>query len=281
MIEYDLHIHSTASDGLLDPNKIFEVAKKKGLKGFSITDHDTVYALDTCNSLSKKYKIDFIPGIELSTYFNELEVHILGYYIDYKNEELLEFLSYIQQSRIQRINKMVERIKDLGYDISIEEIRLQADSKTKSLGRPHIGRLLVKKGYFKDTIEAFENLLERGKPGYVERYKLSTEDAIALIKKVGGLPVIAHPFVIDEKLNLNDIKQLIIKFKECGAIGIEVFHSLQNNKQSEFLYKIALENDMVITGGSDCHGILNNGEYLLGNYGINSTLLKRLESVKR
>lgn len=276
MIEYDLHIHSTASDGLLDPSIIFEIAKKKGLKGFSITDHDTVDSLNTCNNLSTKYKIDFIPGIELSTYFDGLEVHILGYYIDYKNEELLEFLSYMQQSRIQRINKMVERIKNLGYDISIEEIQLQADSKTKSLGRPHIGRLLVKKGYFKDTVEAFETLLEKGKPGYVERYKLSTEDAITLIKKVGGIPVIAHPFVIDENLSFNDIKQLINKFKEYGAIGIEVFHSLQNDKQSEFLYNIALENDMAITGGSDCHGILNNGEYLLGNYGIDSTLFKHL-----
>lgn len=281
MIEYDLHIHTKASDGLLEPNTIFKIAKGKKLTGLSITDHDTVDALESSEILSKKYSIDFIPGIELSSFYNGLEIHILGYYIDYRNFELLEVLKFLQQSRIERINKMIDKIIKQGYNIKIEEVELEAGSDVKSLGRPHIGRVLVKKGYFKDTSEAFDKLLESGKPGYVERYKLLTKDAISLIKKSKGIPVIAHPFIIDNNLNIFDIKDLILNLKEYGAVGIEVYHSLQSNKQSKALYEIAKQNNMIITGGSDCHGICTNGEYILGKYGVSSTEIYELKELKR
>ncbi|SKA86723.1 hypothetical protein SAMN05443428_107128 [Caloramator quimbayensis] len=281
MIEYDLHIHTKASDGLLDSDAIFKIAKKKKLIGLSITDHDTVDSLEDCELLSKMYGIDFIPGIELSSFYNGLEIHVLGYYIDYRNLELLEDLKFLQQSRVKRIYEMIDKITKQGYDIRVEEVELEAGSNVKSLGRPHIGRVLVKKGYFKDTSEAFDKLLESGKPGYVERYKLLTKDAISLIKKAKGLPVIAHPFIIDNSLDIFDIKELILNLKEYGAEGIEVYHSLQSNSQSKALYEIAKQNKMIITGGSDCHGICTNGEYILGKYGVGSTEIDELKKLKR
>lgn len=280
MVEYDLHIHSTASDGLLEPYKIFEVAKSKNLKGIAITDHDTVNSLGYCEHISKEFNIDFIPGIELSSYYNDYEVHILGYYIDYNNKNLLEFLSFLQNTRIERINKMVDKIKFLGYDISYEEVINEAGNKVTSIGRPHIGRLLVKKGYFKDTTEAFDVLLERGKKGYVERYKLSAKEAVSLIKKSNGLPVIAHPFLIDKNLKIEELENIILKFKDYGIIGIEAFHSLQSVEQSKYLCELAFKNNMIITGGSDCHGILNDGEYMIGSYGIDSSNFKLLKELK-
>ncbi|MCX7885381.1 MAG: PHP domain-containing protein [Caloramator sp.] len=280
MIEYDLHIHTKASDGLLEPDRIFQIAKEKKLKGLSITDHDTIDSLEICNYLSKKYNLYFIPGIELSSFFKGLEIHILGYYIDYKNEELLNLLKRLQLSRIQRANKIVDKIQKLGYDIKINEVELEAGN-INSLGRPHIGRVLVKKGYFKDTSEAFDKLLESGKPGYVERYKLETKEAIDFIKKSGGIPVIAHPFIINKNLDIWDIKNVIINLKEYGAAGIEVYHSLQSRNQSDKLYEIAIQENMIITGGSDCHGIFYNGDYILGKYGVNSCHIEKLKALKR
>lgn len=173
MVDYDLHIHSTASDGLLIPDKIFKIALNKGLKGISITDHDTVNALSECNRSASVYGMDFIPGIEISSDYKDYEIHILGYYIDYKDEILLDFLDWLQQTRVDRNKKMIELLREQGYDIHYEEIVRKINIQNKSIGRPHIARLLIEKGYFNSINEVFNKLLGTDKPAYVNRQKVS------------------------------------------------------------------------------------------------------------
>lgn len=281
MIEYDLHIHTDASDGLLTPEKVFEIAKTKGLKGISITDHDTVSAITKSKYLSASFGIDFIPGIELSCDYSGLEVHILGYYIDNEDKNLNNFLSKLQSSRFERSKRIVDTIRSLGFNISYEEVEKEAGSNYKSLGRPHIGRVLVNKGYYKDLAEVFDKLLNRGKPGYIERYKVSVNEGIEKIKEWGGIPVIAHPMIIEGIESISDIESFIVELKEYGALGIEVYHSLQSSRDSELLYEIAERHNMIITGGSDCHGICSDNEYTLGSYGVDSNKVLKLKSLKR
>jgi predicted metal-dependent phosphoesterase TrpH len=152
MVEYDLHIHTTASDGILSPEQVFDIAVNKHLKGIAITDHDTVDALKKCSELSQSFGIEFIPGIEISCDYDGLEVHIIGYYIDYEDKELCELLSTIQKSRIDRAKNMILKLRTIGYDITFEEVLANGGSDIQSIGRPHIARILVNKGSFSSVL---------------------------------------------------------------------------------------------------------------------------------
>lgn len=272
MIDYDMHVHSTYSDGVLSVKEIIEICKKRSLKGVSITDHDTVAAFEDTHYLEEK-SLDIIPGVELSTSYNGEEVHILGYNIDYKNENLLKTLNKIKNFRVNRVEEIVNKLKHLGYDIEIEEVFSKA-SKESSIGRPHIARCLVEKGYFKDTNLAFEKVLGNNKPGFVERYKLSSEDGINLIKSSGGIPVLAHPCII-QSFGLSKVITDMIKY---GIEGIEVFHTLHSRLNEGELLNFAIKNNLLITGGSDCHEKLaSNGEFVIGSKGITLDHIQKLK----
>lgn len=279
-IEYDLHIHSNASDGMLNPNLIMEIALGKGLKGIAITDHDTIGSLQECLKISVNYNLDFIPGIELSTNYNGVEVHILGYYIDYENKELMDFLQYLQRYRIERASKMVEIIDGLGYKITIDEVLRYCGENINSIGRPHVGRLLVDKGYFNDTIEVFNRLLDYGKPAYIENCKVDIKEAASMIRRAGGIPILAHPMLINGITPGNEFERLINEAIDYGINGIEVFHTLHSCNQEQYLLDVANKNNLIITGGSDCHGIMGENGYSIGCKGVSMNEILRLKRLK-
>lgn len=277
MIDYDLHIHTTASDGLFSPEGVLKTAANKGLRGIAVTDHDTIGALAECEHMAYRYNVDFITGIEISTDYMNYEIHILGYFIDYTDRLLLRFLDWMQQTREDRNRKMVELLQRQGYDICYEEIaNMKKDNK--SIGRPHIARSLIEKGYFQNMSEVFNKLLGAGKTAYVSREKISIRKAADVISGAKGIPVVAHP-LIDNRFN--DIESFIKICIESGIKGIEVFHSLHSKEQEHYLYNLADKYKLGITGGSDCHGELIDGNYLLGSKGISANEMLELKKIKR
>lgn len=271
----DLHIHTTASDGILTPKEVLKWAYKKGLKAISITDHDTVSGMIEALNINRFIDLEVIPGIELNSKYNDEEVHVLGYYINYNNKDFLEKLKEIQQFRHDRANKMIKKLNYLNIRINLDEVR--SISKGESVGRPHIAYALINKGYTKDIKSAFKEYLGAGCPAYVDRYKLSTKLAIMMINDAGGVPVIAHPGLLKDKSKLNDIL-------DQGFLGIEVYHSKHDNETVRILKDFAVKKGLLITGGSDCHGKLYNGEPILGTVAIDYnefSLLKQFAEKNR
>jgi Predicted metal-dependent phosphoesterases (PHP family) len=259
----DLHIHSNVSDGLLSPGQIVDWGLKKGLRALAITDHDSMSGIDTAIRYSKDKNIEVVPGIELSTEFENSEVHILGYYMNYKSNSLNQLLNKIRDSRVGRAKKMVQLLKNMGYGINFEDVSL-ISRDAESIGRPHIARILVNKGYCSDISDAFNRLIGYGKPAYAERFKLSPFQALETIIKSGGAPVIAHPGLI---MNI-DIDLFIQRLKRWGLVGIEVYHTKHTNEDSIRLSNIAHRLNLIPTGGSDCHGTMVNGEPILGSISV-------------
>lgn len=243
---FDLHTHTNFSDGILSPVELVDLSIKSGLEGIAITDHDTVLGIDDAIKQSKKY-FDFIviPGIEFGSVHNNEEVHILGYFIDYKNDLLLETIKKLHESRYERAIKMIKKLVNLNIDLSIEDV-LKHSSKD-NIGRPHIARAMIEKGYVKNVSEAFDIYLDRGKIAYVDRYQLSVEDTIKLIHFTGGIASLAHPGLLKDKL--------IIEY--CirnGIDAIEAKYTMHSDDEKELYINIARKNNLLITGGSDFHG---------------------------
>ena len=270
----DLHIHSTFSDGVLSLNEIIVSAKKKGIKCISITDHDTVDSQMILSKLAKDKDLIIVPGIELSTEYMESEIHILGYFMDINNINLKDSLKVLQESRRERALNILKKLEAINISISPEEI----DIDKTSLGRPHIASVLVEKGYASNIRNAFQLYLIKGKPAYVDRYKIKYNEAINLIVNSGGIPVLAHPGEVCKNIK---IETIIEEFKNNGLKGIEVFHPSHSTIQCNDYYQIAKQYSLLVTGGSDCHGTLVNGQLLLGTYGINENLTKNFLNQKK
>lgn len=272
----DLHIHSTASDGLLTPTDIIKWGANKGLKALSITDHDSVAGVCSVFEYSKEIGIELIPGIELSTEYEGSEVHILGYFIDYKDELLDNFLNKLINSRIDRAHKMIKKLNSLGYNIIFDDI-CEVAKDAKSIGRPHVARVMVKYGYCKSIEEVFEKFIGYGKPAYIERYKISPFEAVELIKKCHGVSSIAHPGLI---VNINK-QRLIKKLKSWGLQGIEVYHTRHSIADVHCFEEIAKENGLIATGGTDCHGVMINGEPIIGAVTVPYDNVEKLRTYAR
>lgn len=266
----DLHNHTTASDGLLAPAQLIEYAVLKGLAAVAITDHDTVNGIDEALSAGRMREIVVIPGIELNTQLESKEIHILGYYINWKSRQLLEILAEMKNARKNRARKMIQKLVELyNFDINYDEILRQA--RDGVIGRLHIARVLVSKGMAKDINDAFLRYLDVGCPAYVERYHLALEEGIRLIKSIGGVAVIAHPGLLPDSGLLNDIIKI-------GIDGIEVFHSRHTQEQTYYYANIARLNNLLITGGSDCHGELINGMPIIGDVSVSMEEVEHLKS---
>lgn len=254
MDKADLHIHSTISDGLLSPWEIVGWAAKKQLKAISITDHDSIGGLYDAISCGIKQGIEVIPGIELSTEYEGVEVHILGYFIDYKNNTLNSFLKMLVESRVDRAHKMIKKLNSLGVKIDFDDICTNTQDAS-SIGRPHIARAMVKAGYATSVEDAFNKYLSFGRPAFVERYKVSPYEATELITACRGLSSIAHPGLI---INV-DKPKLIKKLMDWGLSCIEVYHSRHTAEDVYTFETLADEYGLIPTGGTDCHGELING----------------------
>lgn len=268
MTKADLHIHTTASDGILTPEEVVKWANKKGLYTIAITDHDTTDGIGIAIEESKKYNLEIIPGIELSCTHQGEEVHILGYFIDYKSSKLKEFTNILKDSRENRNLYIIKKLNKLDIDITVEEVK--KISQDGAIGRPHIARVLIEKGIVDTVKGAFDIYLAKGKPAYVERYKVSIKEAIDLIHSVGGAVVVAHPGLISSKSVLSYTLSQDID-------GIEVIHSKHTQEQIDMFTKLANDMNLSKTAGSDCHGYLEDGKPTLGDFHIDLKEVKLLK----
>lgn len=255
----DLHCHSTYSDGTLSPKQLIKKAKNLGIKMFSITDHDTINAQKEAIEYSRKLNLKYVPGVEINAEFPTL-MDILGYGIDINNDYLNFILETIYNKRIERNRIMIELLKKEGFKIDIEDLEGMSLS---TIGRPHIARILLKKGYGTSVSQIIESYLTRGKKCYIERFKFSPKKTIKTIKKSGGLAVLAHP----RKLRLSNVQleSLVNELKDYGLDGIECFHYSSDPHYTNFLIDLARKNGLLVTAGSDFHG-LNKPFVSLGVY---------------
>ena len=239
----DLHIHTNISDGLLSPEEVIQICEGLGLSIIAITDHDAIGGIKTAKQSSKS--VEVIPAVELSANIGSLDIHILAYFIDYNNGELVDYLTDFCRHRMTRIFKMSEKLAKAGIRLDLDEIVKMAGSE--ALGRPHIARALLKYGHVHSIKEAFIKYLGCHCPYYVPKKEIHPERLIQMIKKWQGIPVIAHPGILNDE---NLIQQLI----NYGAKGIEVWHPEHNSSQERRFYEIAERNNLLMTGGSDYHG---------------------------
>jgi len=272
----DLHIHSTASDGSYSPMQIISLAVQLELSAISITDHDTIAGVKEVVKAGIPPALEFISGVEISTappsFFSSLaSFHMLGYGFDVDNKELNSTLKQLQHSRDCRNPKILERLKKLGFNVSMEEVLIEAGNGL--IGRPHIAIVMLNNGMVKSFREAFDKYLGKGKPAYVEKDQISCEKAITVIKNAGGVSVLAHPYyLIATKLNTSEpnstqpnfnadekkkFEYLLAYLKEIGLGGIEVYYPEHNQAHVKYFLSLAEKYELLITGGSDFHGSIN------------------------
>ncbi|MDO9026422.1 MAG: PHP domain-containing protein [bacterium] len=241
----DLHLHTVASDGTFTPESLIRHASSRGLKAIAVTDHDAWESIRPAAVLGAKLGIEVIPGVELSTTIGESEIHILGYFIDYLDPDFQKEVLRFKQARIERAQKIVEKLGTAGVRIDIKHVLEVAGSG--SVGRPHVARALLDEGYVGSTDEAFSRYLGYGAPAYVPKNFMSPQDAFELIHYVRGLCFFAHP-------GIEGRDELIDQFAAWGLDGLEVWHSKHSPSQVKHYLELAGKKGMLVSGGSDSHG---------------------------
>lgn len=251
MSRIDLHLHTTHSDGSLSPTDVLRLAHKAGVTALAITDHDIVTGIPEAIAAGAELGIEIIPGVEISSRVGNSELHILGYCLQWQDPELNRRLAFLRESRHSRNPQIIERLRALGLDVTYEEVRALAG--TDAVGRPHIARLLMDKHYVTSAKDAFDRYLAEGRPAYVARELPSPADAISWIRAAGGVAVLAHPTWA--KVSGESLNALLIALKAEGLGGIEVHYSSHTKRQTREYHDLAKRLDLLITGGSDFHGI--------------------------
>ncbi|MBO5424484.1 MAG: PHP domain-containing protein [Lachnospiraceae bacterium] len=248
----DLHVHSNASDGSLTPSEVADEAIKMGLSAIALTDHDTIDGVTEILEYTKDKELEVIPGIELSCYYNNREIHILGFYVDYTNPELQKELDILKEAREGRNLKMIELMRKDGIDITME--KLLHGNPDSVITRAHFARVLVEDGICKDKEVAFKKYIGIGCKYYLPKPQVTCETAMNILTKYSKAAFLAHPLLYH--LGYNQIEELLIYLKSLGLKGIEAYHSSNNCYESDKLRSMALKLDLAISGGSDYHGII-------------------------
>jgi predicted metal-dependent phosphoesterase TrpH len=268
----DLHVHSTASDGKFSPQVIVEKAAALGLKYMALSDHDTVDGVVPALQAARVFpQLKVIPAMEISTDTSEGEVHVLGYFIDYTSAELAEALDRFRNSRLRRAQAMIARLGDMGIDIDWQ--RVQEIAGDGSIGRPHIAQALMEKKYIESFAEAFDKYIGYGCPAYVERDKMTPIEAVELITRSGGLPVLAHPYTVTNP------EKLATSLKAAGLMGIEAYYKDYKKTEIDKLVEIAERHKLIATGGTDYHGIDDETEVMLGGVDVPIEAVERLKAL--
>ncbi len=247
----DLHTHTTASDGSDSPGKVVQFAAELGLAAIAVTDHDTVAGLPEAFEAGKNFGIEVLPGMELSVKIAHGTLHILGYLFDPSSSTLKELLKRVQAARAKRNPLILERLEKLGRPVSYEE--LKEISKGGQIGRPHIARAMLKRGYVRSIGEAFARYLKKDAPAYVPKSILSSEEAIMAIHEAGGLAVLAHPISL-EFGTPEHLEKLLAVWIDQGLNGIECYYSMHDKKMVDLCLGLCKKYNLVSTGGSDYHG---------------------------
>ncbi len=252
----DLHVHTTASDGTKSPADIVIMAKALGLEAIAITDHDTLEGIEPAVHAGQINKIEIIPGIELGSEFNGEDIHILGYFMDLSNQKLQDKLKLFRDTRVNRMEKMVSKLRQCGINIQIS--RVLDISGSGSIGRPHLAAAMVEIGAVGSLVDAFDRYIGAGRPAYIPRYKLKTADAVRLVREAGGTPVLAHP-------GLNKSNNILGDLVDCGLAGLEAYHPAHSREQANYFHRLATEYGILSTGGSDYHGPEHKSGCILGS----------------
>ena len=246
----DLHTHSTASDGKLSPAELMRHAKAMGVEVIALTDHDTLSGLEEASGEAKKIGIEFIPGIEISAENNPGTLHMLGYFVDPSDAELVQTLSWLRGGRDDRNHIILTKLAELGCPLDWDEVAALAGGE--SMGRPHIATAMINRGYVSSFSDAFDRYLGKGAAAYTDRDKMTPEIAIESIRSAGGLPVLAHP----QTLSLTDeeLDDLLDRLASAGLAGIEAYYYSHSVQETELYCSLASKYSLIVTGGSDFHG---------------------------
>lgn len=262
----DLHCHSTFSDGALSPRQLAELGRKIGLTALALTDHDTTHGIGPFLAACAEPAAEGQPGpagiggVEISVDVPRGTLHVLGYFVDPEDPELSAMLGQIREGREQRNHKILARLNQLGLALTWDEVAAYAGEDV--VGRPHFAQALLAKGYVDSTAAAFERYLAKGKPAYVDRFRLTPEKSIAAIRHAGGVAVLAHPFTLD--LKPAELRSFVAELKGVGLGGIEAYYSEHSAEQTQAYLRLARDLDLVPAGGSDFHGGTVNPDILLG-----------------
>ena len=265
----DLHLHTLASDGRLTPTELVNLIASKGVTLAAISDHDTTDGIsEAVQAASAHPNLEIIPAIELSTDIPGDEIHMLGYFLEYEDEEFQGILRRFREGRVERGRMMVEKLAALGKPVDWE--RVQAFAGDGSVGRPHIALAMVEAGYFKEPKEAFYEYLGRNGLAYAEREKMTPEEGVEMLARVGGSAVLAHP------AGLEDLDTKVAQLKEAGLVGMEVHYAMYSEETIQRLLEVANRHGLIPCGGSDYHGLGNTGEQEPGILGPPMESVERL-----
>ena len=269
----DLHTHTTASDGTCSPTELVHLAKEKGLTAIAITDHDTVVGNTEGIVTGKELGITVIPGVEISAKYHDYTMHILGYGFDSQNRPLLALLDRLKDSRHQRNPQIITKLHQLGVAITYDDVLAQAKGET--VGRPHIASAMVRKGMVRTIDDAFKRYLYDGGPAYVPKEIITPEEAFSIIIHAGGIPCLAHPWLLKRGITIGEIEQVVQAMIPLGLKGIEAYYGKSTPHQGSLLQKLADKYQLIVVGGSDFHGA-NRPDIKLGQAKVPVELLSAL-----
>jgi len=269
----DLHLHTRYSDGTFTPRELVQHAAHLGFAAIAITDHDTLDGIPEALAAGQELGIEVIPGVEVTSRVGTKELHLLAYLFgdSWRDVGLRKVLDYATIVRRQRVEQFVCKLNELGVALTLGDVYACSDCGT--LGRPHVARALLKRGYVSSVDEAFTRFLKRGKPAFVERYRMEAAEAIGHIKRAGGLAVIAHP-------GLNGLDERIREMIDQRMDGIEVWHSRHSPTQVKHYLEMAESLGVCATGGSDCHGAARDG-MMLGKIQLPYERVKALKALAK
>ncbi len=265
----DLHTHSIFSDGANSPCDLIKLAKEKNLKAIAITDHDSVSGIPEAIECGKIHDVEIIPGLEISADLHDKEIHLIGLFIDFNNDELQNYLKFFRNEREKRAERIIKKLASLNVDISMDEIFEEA--KNSAIGRPHIANILFRKGYVEDYFDAFNKYLGDYAPAFERKIHVSLKSAIKIINDAGGLAILAHPGKIEEETLLQIIKS--------GIDGIEVVHPSHTTFLEKFYHGITEQYCLLASGGSDFHGGIKEDDDNFGKFVVKYDFVQEMKNM--
>lgn len=279
MSQIDLHTHTTASDGTLNPADLVREAASIGLWAVAITDHDTVGGLSQALQAGRETGVEVIPGCELSIDFPTGQMHILGLFLPDPPTGLKATLQDLQDRRNNRNDRILARLREAGVDVDLQEIQELAGEA--SIGRPHIARVLLQKGVVESIDQAFREYIGPGGAAYIPKDKLEPEKAIRILKQEGATVILAHPYSLE--LDTPELRELLSRLKEQGLDGMEALYTDHTPEQTRTYLQLCQEYDLLVSGGSDFHGSVKEGVELgtgRGNLDLPYSLVRRMRRAR-
>ncbi len=268
----DLHAHTNASDGERSPEELVQIARERGVTVLGIADHDTLAGLKRAVNFAKQYDdIEIIPAVEFSTDWEKREIHMLAYLVDYHDPATIALADKFREGRLGRAQKILAKLDALGAPVTFDAVAAIAGDA--AIGRPHVARALVDAGYVATVQEAFDKYLASDKPAYVEYESASPHQAVEMIRAVGAVPVLAHPY---------DVQRIVPELVKVGLVGLECYYAQYDERQQRELVELAKQYGLIATGGSDFHGLHRMGHLrALGEVDVPIETVERLKDAKK